>query len=300
MKVAVFINSSAGSMLGQSQETAFRRALDCFASFHFPASIRFGPSDLIPMLAREAVKDGLDLIVAGGGDGTISSVAEVATANGIPLGVIPLGTHNHFAKDLKIPLDFSQAVQTLAQGEPKAIDVGEINSHIFINNASIGAYPRIVEERGELIQRGQKRKSLAMLAATWKVFARAPLLFVTLELDGERHFHATPFVFVGNNRYQGNLFSSRFRPSLQEGKLCVFVARCTGIGCLTRLAVSAMLNRLERSPDFEILVGEKLRVYMRRRMIRTSKDGEVLRMPTPLTFSIRKRGLQVIVPKEKP
>ena len=105
-------------------------------------------------IARRYAEDGCRTIVAAGGDGTVNAVASALVGTQSALGVIPLGTLNHFAKDAGIPLDLDAAVDTVINGTTKLVDVGELNGHIFINNSSIGLYPAIVQERSEHQRRG--------------------------------------------------------------------------------------------------------------------------------------------------
>lgn len=97
--------------------------------------------------AEQALRDGAPIVVAGGGDGTINAVASVVVGSGTPFGVLPLGTLNHFAKDLNIPLELDAAIANVAQGVPHQVDVGEVNGRIFLNNSSLGLYPDIVRDR---------------------------------------------------------------------------------------------------------------------------------------------------------
>lgn len=98
-------------------------------------------------LASEAMGKSPGLLVAGGGDGTLSAVADVTRQTETALGILPLGTFNHFASDLGIPLDLSQAVRTAVHGQRTHVDVGEVNGSCFLNNASLGGYPVIVRRR---------------------------------------------------------------------------------------------------------------------------------------------------------
>ena len=93
-----------------------------------------------------ALRAGVDVIVAGGGDGTVSAVAAALVDTEVALGVLPLGTLNHFAKDLGLPLDLGGAVRVIAAGQTQRIDVGEVNGRVFINNSSLGLYPEMVRE----------------------------------------------------------------------------------------------------------------------------------------------------------
>ncbi len=96
---------------------------------------------------RDLSESDFDFIVAAGGDGTISSIASVLIGKDIPLGVVPLGTFNHFAKDMNLPLNIDDALNVIINGKVQKIDAGKVNEHYFINNSSIGLYPRMVRHR---------------------------------------------------------------------------------------------------------------------------------------------------------
>src|ERR1051325_157929 len=98
-------------------------------------------------LARDAAHSAHKVIVAAGGDGTVNSVASAVVESDKILGILPLGTLNHFARDLKIPFDLEAAAKTIVAGHVTRIDVAEVNNRIFVNNSSLGLYPIIVRER---------------------------------------------------------------------------------------------------------------------------------------------------------
>src|SRR5271166_1000269 len=98
-------------------------------------------------LAARAARANSQAVVAGGGDGTVNAVAGALVATDTALGVLPMGTLNHFAKDLGIPLDLEAAARNVFIGDIAKVDVGEVNGRVFVNNSGIGLYPRIVRER---------------------------------------------------------------------------------------------------------------------------------------------------------
>ena len=187
----------------------------------FEARVTLASSgDELTAAARAALKDGLQTVVAGGGDGTINAVASVLADTGIAFGVLPLGTLNHFAKDVGIPLQLDEAIANIATGARKKIDVGEVNDRIFLNNSSLGLYPDIVRDREKQQSRLGRGKWLAALWATIGALRRYPFLSVRLSLDdGSDHARRTPFVFIGNNLYTMQGFSVGARAALDGGKL---------------------------------------------------------------------------------
>ena len=234
--------------------------------------------------------------MAAGGDGTVGSLADVVRGTNTALGILPLGTLNHFAKDLGVPLDAVEAARSIAAGHRIAVDVGEVNGRCFLNNAGLGLYPGIVRERERQQRRLRRSKRAAMLWATLAVLDRPSFLDLRLELDERVHDCRAPFVFVGNNDYAMEGFDIGSRARLDAGCLNVYTTRrCTAGGLLT-LALRAVCGTLRQADDFMESSVRYLRVESRRPRLLVATDGEVNAMDTPLEFRIRPRSLQVIVP----
>ncbi len=185
---------------------------------------------------------------------------------------------------------------TIERGHVTEVDVGEVNGRIFLNNSSIGLYPSAVAHREELRHRHGGGKWPAMFNACVDVFRRFPLLDVTLQVEDRAVSLTTPFIFVGNNRYEMRLFSLGTRASLQRGELSVYLTRNGGRMGLLRLAFRALLGRLEQDRDFHSLVLPGVEIRTRRRSLRVSLDGEVVRMASPIRYSLRPRALRVLAP----
>jgi len=247
-------------------------------------------------VAREALRHRPAVLVAAGGDGTISAVADVVRGTDTALGVLPFGTLNHFARDLGIPLDAAEAARAIARGKRTRVDVGEVNGRGFVNNASLGIYPKIVRERAEQQRRFGHSKRTAMLWATLAALHRPPLVELRLEARERTHDCRAPFVFVGNNDYQLEGFEIGTRARLDAGTLNVYTTKRSTTGGLIGLALRALFGRLRQADDFLESAVRSLRVESRRPRILVGIDGEVATMEAPLEFRIRPRTLQVIVP----
>ena len=254
--------------------------------------------DLTP-IARRYAEGGCRTIVAAGGDGTVSAVASALVGTQASLGVLPLGTLNHFAKDVGIPLDLDAAVETIISGEPKLVDVGELNGRIFINNSSIGLYPAIVQERDEHQSRGVS-KWVAFIRAVYSVMRRVPHLHASLHADGKYDgADWTPFIFVGNNAYATTGLEIGERRRLDTGKLWVSLAPGANRAALFKMAVRAVLGR-DSPGELKVLEAEELWVQTKRgKRIKVANDGEVLSTTSPLHYRIRPKALSVIVPAGK-
>ena len=246
--------------------------------------------------ARKAIADGVLVVVAGGGDGTINAVASVMAGSGVDFGVLPLGTLNHFAKDLGIPLELDAAVRNVAEGKRVEVDVGEVNDRIFLNNSSLGLYPDIVRDREKQQHRLGRGKWLAAAWAAVAALRRFPFLDVGVAVDGRQHARRTPFVFIGNNEYTMHGLAIGERERLDGGTLSLYVAQRPGRLGLVRFAWRALWGRLAQERDFDVMLSDKFDIKTRHRRLRVATDGEVTVMATPLRYRIRPAALAVIVP----
>jgi diacylglycerol kinase family enzyme len=250
--------------------------------------------------AAQAVASGAGAVVAGGGDGTVSAVASQLAGTTVPLGVLPLGTLNHFAKDLGIPLDLDAAVGVIAQGRVEPVDVGEVNGRVFINNSSLGLYPDIVLDREHQRRRLGRGKWTALLSACVRAFQRYPVLALHIDADGEAMTRRSAFAFIGNNEYAMEGFDIGARTTLRGGRLSLYVTQRTGRFGLLRLAVSALLGRLRQARDFDALTASQVRVDTAKPRLHVATDGEVSLMRAPLVYRIRHGALRVLVPGPLP
>ena len=293
MRAQVIINSASGTTnredLQGEMEQAFK-AEGVDARVHM---VQVGED--INSLAQQAANSDADIIVAGGGDGTLNSVASAVVGSDKVFGVLPLGTLNHFAKDMQIPLELDEAVKTIAHGRTVEVDVGEFNGRIFLNNSSLGLYPSIVRER-EKQERLGYRKWPAFVWAAWSVLMRYPFLDLRLQADGKALATRTPFLFVGNNRYEMETLNIGSRSALDAGALSLYLTHQTGRLGLIRLAWRALFGGLNQEKDFMALTTEELSIETRKKRVRVAMDGEVTVVEPPLLYRIRKKALKVRVP----
>lgn len=293
MAVIVLLNAASGS--GSAAEAA-KTIERLFGEAGREARVELVESgDRLRSLARDAAKGHPEAVVAGGGDGTISTVAEELSGTDIPLGVLPLGTLNHFAKDLGIPLDLEGAVGVILGGQITKVDVGEVSGHIFLNNSSIGVYPRLLRLRERYRERGRSK----WIAAFWAMLAvlrRHSFMAVRIVADGETIVRRTPFVFVGNNAYRMEGLSAGSRDSLTEGRLAVYIMNANGRRSLLWLAWSVLIGRARQIQELEMLSVLEAQVETRRPKLQVALDGEVLEERDPLGYRVRPAALAVFTP----
>ncbi len=293
LPIDVIINAASGT---SDKENERQILADIFSANDFEARIELAKSGAeIVEMAKRAAKSGSQTIVAGGGDGTISAVAAELVGTEKILGVLPLGTLNHFAKDLNIPLDLKEAARAIIAGRVAKVDVGEVNGQIFINNSSLGLYPDVVRRR-EQRQRLGFGKWNSLLRAAFVVLRRYPFLDIRLNADGKEIATRTPFVFVGNNSYEMESFSIGGRTCLDAGHLSLYMTPRTRRFGLLQMALRALFGNLRQAKDFVSLCTEEIWIETRHKQLRVAMDGEVLMLETPLHYRVRPAALRVIVP----
>lgn len=295
-KVAIVLNLNAGGANGGNQ---IQTISDAFEKVGVSAEIhQVKDGEQFSKAINLAADSDTETVVAAGGDGTVSAVAAKVAETGKILGVLPLGTLNHFSKDLGIPQDLNEAAKVIADHSVKQVDVAEVTGRYFINNSSIGLYPQLVRQR-ELQQRLGRGKWWAAFWAALRLLRVSPFQKVTLDLDGKELRRKTPFVFVGNNCYEMDLYKIGTRPRLDEGKLSIYLLRRGGRAGLFLLILRTIVGRLRQSKDFEEFYATRLIVETRKRRVLVAMDGEVTVAESPLEYRIHPRKLRVIVPKEK-
>lgn len=289
--VVVILNASSGL---DPRAPADIGALFLAAGCH--AEIVTLASGQNPLDAARRASARASIVVAAGGDGTVSGVAAGVFGTPAILGVLPLGTLNHFAKDLGLPLDPEKAVAAIVAGRVGRIDVGQVNDRLFVNNSSIGLYPNIIDARDALRREGHS-KWPAMARATVRVLRHYRGVLVKIEWDGRTQVWRTPFVFVGNNEYTLEGRHPGVRTRLDGGRLFAYVTPRVHTRELPMLVAKALLGRARQSGAFEIVPATELVIATpKARYVRIACDGEPTTMKTPLRYRVHPGGLKVILP----
>ncbi len=245
---------------------------------------------------RAVRERGDELLVIGGGDGTISAAASVLVGSNVALGILPLGTLNHFARDLKIPTDLDGAAKLIARKKSRHVDVAEMNDRIFINNSAVGLYPLMVVDRDLQQKRLGRSKRLAMFVASIRTFARFGHQRLTLTVNNQKGRVDTPLLFVGNNDYRIDLGGAGERDRIDGGQLCVLVMRKKTRRGFIAASIRALFNRSLHDDMVRLDEVERLGVASHRSTLAVSLDGEVVHAKPPLAYRIRKGALRVIAP----
>lgn len=296
MRVAVVLNSSAGSLLGLDEaaaEVSRHLAAAGLEAIHVPDH----PDGLIERL-DDAIAHGADAVVVGGGDGTIAAASAKLMGSATALGILPLGTMNMLAKDLGIPLGLGEAAEALAHGTIRAIDVAEVNGHVYPCNSVIRS-PSWVgrhreRHRGKASLRTRIAFAIANVRAAWR--HRPMRLLVELD-DGPRAVGLwTRAISVANNRYAEGFGLVMSRPRLDGGELTLYVARRYGLWWWARLLVGMFLGNWRGAKLVHERSARQVTIRSPRKALRVMSDGEAQVLAPPLTYRIHPCALRAIVP----
>ncbi|HEV8452605.1 MAG TPA: diacylglycerol kinase family protein [Gaiellales bacterium] len=260
-------------------------------------AVVLGPGDDLLELAEDAITAGADVIGMAGGDGSQALIATVASRHGIPHVVVPAGTRNHFALDLGLDRDdVVGALDAFADAVERTIDLATVNGRVFVNNASLGLYAKIVQ--APEYRDAKMRTAAAMLPDLLGPDAQ-PLDLRYAGPDGSA-YETAHMVLVSNNAYQLADFSGRgTRERIDRGLLGVVTARIDGTRAAEQFVALNAAGQIRRfsgwlewtTPRFRIDSGGPVEIGI---------DGEAMTLDPPLVFESLPAALRVRLPGHAP
>jgi diacylglycerol kinase family enzyme len=300
-RVIALMNSGAGAFNQALAADVEHQLADAFVRHGVAAEIQFvdgeGLQDAGERALAEAKHGETDVIVVGGGDGTVRSLASVLAGTEVSLGVIPLGTHNHFAKDLGIPLRVEEAAAIIAAGRTRMVDLAEVNGETFINNSSIGIYPYMVIDRERRRTNHKLAKWMAMVPAFFRMLRHFPRRRLRISAEGFARPYRTPCLFVGNNEYGMELFTFGRRQRLDAGKLWFYVVKPRTPLEFFWMVCRLCFGRMDQVGDLDTFELAEAEISAKTSRLPVALDGEVRIMHGPLHYRSRPAALCVIGPE---
>jgi diacylglycerol kinase family enzyme len=299
-RVVALINVGAGAFR-QRHAAEIKSALGASLARHgVEAGIDFvdgeGLRGAVSRALARARSGKIDAVIIGGGDGSVRTAASVLADSSVPLGILPLGTLNHFAKDLGIPLQLAEAAAVIAAGRLRAVDLAEVNDETFINNSSIGIYPYMVIERDRRRARHKLAKWMAMVPAFFRMMRHFPRRRLRISAEGFARPYRTPCLFVGNNEYAMELFTVRRRHRLDSGELWFYVVKPREPLEFFWMVCRLCFGRMDQARDLDTFQLAEAEVSAKTSRLPVALDGDVQLMHTPLRYRSRPKALSVIVP----
>jgi diacylglycerol kinase family enzyme len=246
--------------------------------------------------ARSTVAQARGTIVVAGGDGTINAVAAACLEGTRPFGIVPSGTFNYVARNLGLPSSVPEAVELIVKGLVRKVDVGEINGHIFLNNAGFGLYSTMVERRELDKRRWGRSRLVAVLSGLRCLLGAHPLYVVDLTADGKTERILTTTLVFGSNQLQMEQISAAAADCLRHQKLAVLSLRLHSRWDIAVVALAAAFGRLDVPSNVDSLCASTVHVQTRRRALKVALDGEIAILRPPLDVMLRPGGLQILAP----
>ncbi|MEF2071769.1 diacylglycerol/lipid kinase family protein [Consotaella aegiceratis] len=253
---------------------------------------------LAEAIEAAARREAVDVLIVGGGDGTVSSAAAALEGRRTALGILPAGTMNLFARSLQIPLDLNAAVAALAAGRVVDVDIGMANGQPFVHQFAVGLHARLVRIRERINYGSRYGKILASIRATLMVLQRLPAIELEIEIDGVSQRIKTPAVAVSNNLYgDGHM---PFADNPQGGALGVYICKSRNPPTVAKLAMDILLGTWRRNPALEVHTAQSVTVHFsgRTRHKRAVLDGELCDLEPRTVVKTLPRQLRVLVPSD--
>ena len=291
----IILNANSGTVLATGITVDALKALCAEAGLDAEVDVDVDT----PLMQRveRAVEAGAEVIVAAGGDGTITALAGALAGTEKVLGILPLGTVNALAKDLGIPLEVKAAIAALASGVPRQIDVGEVNERVFLHKVVIGVIPSLAAAREHIRGQGTWSSKFAFMRFLLHRLSRARRMAVAIAPeDGAEHIVRAKAVAVACNEYEQGLGKVFSRQNLDGGRLTIYTLTSLTVGDFVRLASGMVLGTWQDAPALSIESSGAVTIRSRKKLLKVMFDGEVETLHSPLQFQIRPRALTVLVP----
>lgn len=266
---------------------------------HQISSVRAAPQNLESELDR-IIATAPDVILIGGGDGSVSAAARRLGGTGITLGILPMGTFNLAARDLGVPLEIEPAARFLASAGSVSIDVLDVSGHACLCTTILGFYPEFAEFFENRDHGGRWwRKSLKLLANLRTAFRRARSLALTWEADGGTGTVRTKFSAFVPGRYKSTAGLIPERTDFCAGTLTAYIGGQQKQSSLLRGILDFALGRQEKNSEITLVKASRLTLRAARRgSCRAMLDGEILRLTFPIVFTILPGHLKVLAADE--
>ena len=293
--------AAAGAGAGELARATIQQACDAAGrSFQL---MRIDQPDQLPARARETVQlaqQSGGVVVAAGGDGTLNAVAQATLGSGCAFGVLPQGTFNYFGRSHGIPADLATALQVLLHAPVQPVQVGLVNGRVFLVNASLGLYPKLLEDRESWKHQFGRSRLVAFGAGLVTLLRGYRSLRLSIEVAGQTRDVRTPTLFVGNNALQMEQLGFPLAHDIDRGALAAIMLRPVRRLAMLGLLLRGAFGQLGNADQVLRLACVRLNVRLRRpfgaRRIKVATDGEICWLPLPLEFVVSPEPLWLIRP----
>lgn len=295
------VNAGSGSQQSDDTQRVIREVLE--SAGHRCKFFEAGSGADLPGLAARALHEAQQndgIIAAAGGDGTLNAVVQVALGGGRPFAMVPRGTFNYFGRTHGIPQDLRAAAEALLDARVTPVQVGLVNDRVFLVNASLGLYPRLLEDREAFKQRFGRSRFVAFCSALASLRRHWQPMPIEVEINGERQVLSTQSLFVGNNALQLQQVGVPEADAIGHA-LAVLMLRPVSTAGLLGLLVRGAFSRLGDADSVINFSTRELTVrpLVAGRRFKVAVDGEITYLTAPLVFRVAPQPLALLVPRDR-
>lgn len=297
-KAFVILNTAAGTLVKTDAGKSADEIHAACAARGVTCEIREVDGPGVSAALDEALASDCDVVVAGGGDGTLNSIASALVGTDKIFAILQLGTLNHLAKELRMPSDLTEAVNALIDGDIAPLPIGRVNDQHFLLFSAMGLYAQVVKHRDAQRRSLGRRKWPAMAIAFFRLLKRFRLWRVHLTIDGKLLKRYTPTVYIAVSGYQESLMGLENK-AFPAGRstLRVHIAPAVGRLALVGLLLRAAFGRLRPAKDFETIEADSFELTVAGQAVRVGIDGEIVDLEPPLKYQLLAAGLTILRPK---
>jgi len=290
MKIAIVVNA-------RRKESIQSNELDSLAEkYQLTYDLYFVEPDQLEALLQELMQKSYHVFLVAGGDGTVRTAAQVLVHTEIPLAILPLGTFNHFAKELNFPTDIEELFKIIKNNKTKQVDVGEVNQIIFINHSSIGLYTYVLKVKQKHKKWLGTSRLLKILFTAINIFKVIPIYTLKIKMEGQILILNTCLMFIGNNYYFTNLLDLGSRQTLTAGFLSVYILNCKNRWNLIQVMFKVLFRTLDKTKYIKQFTTDDIIIEAKSKSVNVVVDGEIMKLENPLHYTIHNKKLTVITP----
>jgi diacylglycerol kinase family enzyme len=264
---------------------------------HFHLIDKHDDVEQVVARAKDACLKTQGVLVAAGGDGTVNAAASAVVGSDIPFAVVPLGTFNYFARDIGMPLEPAAAATAILGGTVSPIHVARLNKHLFLVNASIGLYVKLIEQREKHEARLGRSRIVSVISGLVTALRGHYAMSLDMAVDGKPVHLRTPLLFLGKNYLQLKNLDFDIAQGVADGQIGVILLRDANPLTILNMALRALFGKLEQAQKLHAFCAQRLQINTRRSKVSAVIDGEIVELQTPLNVEIARNALQVVRPR---
>lgn len=295
----VLINRGAGTVRSLGADAVVALVSEGFKS-HGTVDVRLAEgSEIGPLVDKALAQNAADVIVVGGGDGTVASVAAKLLGQDVALAVLPLGTMNMVSKAAGFSQSLPAAIAEIASGEVRPVDAAQVNGQVFLHQVSFGIQPRVVRIRERIGYHSRPTKMLSGIVAVVAVLSRPRAVRMVGEVGGKLLPFKVPALMISNNPYRAD--KPRLPERLDGGMLGIYLVKATRWPDYGRLVIRALRGTWKDDAMVEVMEAADIRMRARRKgsdaKVLSSIDGELVYLTSPIEVASLPQALKLVMPR---